>query len=144
MRAADRSIDVSCNSGDDLFANIDGAQIEGALLNLSLNALDATPAGGHVQLRMRSDESTVYLDVENSGAMIPDSNLLRVFEPFFTTKPGGTGLGLAIARGIAVAHGGDLCVSCNRYGAVVFTLAVPKSSVKPFDGVGLHGKDSDN
>jgi len=144
MRAADRSIEVICQTGEETFAEIDGAQIEGALLNLSLNALDATPAGGRVKLQIRGDESMVYLDVENSGRAIPDLNLTRVFEPFFTTKPDGTGLGLAIARGIAVAHGGDLCVSDNRDGAVVFTITVPKSSLEAFSGEASHGKDSDN
>jgi signal transduction histidine kinase len=144
MRAADRSIEVSCKSGEDLFAEIDGAQIEGALLNLSLNALDATPAGGRVELRIRNDESMVCLDVENSGKMISDLHFARVFEPFFTTKPDGTGLGLAIARGIAVAHGGDLCVSANRDGAVVFTMTVPKATLVVFGREALHGENSDN
>jgi two-component system, NtrC family, sensor histidine kinase HydH len=126
MRAADRSIEVTCQPGKDVICDIDATQVEGALLNLSLNALDATPPGGRVELRVHLNESTIDLDVEDSGIAIPDSHLTRVFEPFFTTKAGGTGLGLSIAKGIASAHGGDLCVSSNRDGAVVFTMTVPK------------------
>ena len=144
MRATGRSIEVVCPASEEIFVEIDGAQIEGALLNLSLNALDATPAGGRVELRIRSDESVVHLEVENSGKMIPDLNLARVFEPFFTTKPAGTGLGLAIARGIAITHGGDLWVSANRDGAVVFTLTVPKGSLEVFSGEASDGENSDN
>jgi two-component system, NtrC family, sensor histidine kinase HydH len=144
MRAANRLIDVSCKTEEDLVVSLDGAQIEGALLNLSLNALDATPSGGHVEIRMRRDECSVYLDVENSGKMIPHSNIARIFEPFFTTKPNGSGLGLAIARGIAVAHGGDLWISTNRDGAIVFTMTVPTSSQGTLGGEASNGEDSDS
>ncbi|HVU48525.1 MAG TPA: ATP-binding protein [Terracidiphilus sp.] len=131
MRAADHSISVSFEPSDATLAEVDAAQIESALLNLSLNALDATPSGGRVILRTSCDQSAVYVEVENSGKMIPDSNLARIFEPFFTTKSKGTGLGLAIARGIAIAHGGDLWVSGNSDGAVVFTMAVRKRTSGP-------------
>ena len=86
----------------------------------------------------------VRLDVENSGNMIAELNLAHVFEPFFTTKPGGTGLGLAIARGIAMAHGGDLWVSGNRDGAVVFSMTIGIQQVAPFSTETLHGEDSGN
>ena len=144
MRAADRLIAVKCELQEEIVAELDGAQIEGALLNLSLNALDATPDGGHIEVRVSSDEGSVHLEVENSGSMIPDSHLASVFEPFFTTKPGGTGLGLAIARGIAVAHGGDLWISANIDGAVVFTMKVPRISSETLGAEAVHGQDSCN
>ncbi len=143
MRAADRSVEVRLQAPEDVFADVDAAQIEGALLNLSLNALDATPAGGHIEVRLRGGEHTVYLDVENSGSAIPASNVTRVFEPFFTTKPGGTGLGLAIARGIAAAHGGNLWVSANTDGAVVFTMTAPRNDLESSAGEAEDGKGSD-
>lgn len=143
MRAADRSIDVRLQAPEDVFADVDAAQIEGALLNLSLNALDATPAGGHIEVRLRGGEHAVYVDVENSGNAIPASNLTKIFEPFFTTKPGGTGLGLAIARGIATAHGGNLWVSTNMDGAVVFTMTVPRDALESSTGEAEDGKGSD-
>jgi two-component system sensor histidine kinase AtoS len=62
--------------------------------------------------------------VENSGRAIAEPHLLRIFEPFFTTKPSGTGLGLAIARTVSRAHGGDIWVSQNLDGAVVFTMTL--------------------
>ena len=126
MRGAARSIDVTYRMNGEIFAEVDAAQIEAALLNLTLNALDATQSGGHVELRSWADDSMLFMDVENSGKMIPDAHADRVFEPFFTTKPGGTGLGLAIAKGVAVAHGGDIWLSANRDGAVVFTMTLSK------------------
>lgn len=140
MRAADRAVEICYQPGAEICADVDGAQVEGALLNLSLNALDATPDGGRVELRAALDDGIVSIEVENSGQAIPAENLNRLFEPFFTTKPGGTGLGLPIARGISVAHGGDLWVSENRTGAVVFTMTFGKSSPERFEEEALHGK----
>lgn len=126
MRAAGRSIEVLYLSGGEIYAEIDANQVESALLNLSLNALDATPDGGRIELRSRANGTQLSVDVENSGKMIPKAQVDRVFEPFFTTKVSGTGLGLAIAKRIAVSHGGDLWLSSNQDGAVVFTMAVSK------------------
>lgn len=142
VRAAERGVEVTCQVADDLFAEADAGLLEGALLNLSLNALDATPDGGHVELRIRDDDTSISVDVENSGKAIPDSNLERLFEPFFTTKPQGTGLGLSIARGIAVAHGGSLWVSRNVDGAVVFTMAISRNYLEDCSEEALHGKGS--
>ena len=145
IRAVDRSIEVRYQPSEEIFAEADAAQLEGALLNLSLNAVDATPAGGCVELRSRSEESTVLVEVENSGKAIPDSQLGTIFEPFFTTKAGGTGLGLAIARGVSVAHGGDLWVSSNMDGAVVFTMTVAKNAPEDFrQGEAWRGQGSDS
>lgn len=143
LRAIERSIEVRCECSDQLTAEVDGVQIESVLFNLALNALDATDPGGCIQIRARCDAATVCLDVENSGKVIPEANLVRIFEPFFTTKRGGTGLGLAIARGIAMAHGGDLEVSANRDGAVVFTLTIPKKSRGNSREEAGHGEGSD-
>jgi len=108
MRAAGRSIEVTCTIPDKLEAEIDPTQVEAALLNLSLNAIDATPDGGRIVLRASAAGDTLRVDVENSGNRISPADLAHIFEPFFTTKANGTGLGLAIARSVALTHGGDL------------------------------------
>jgi len=122
MHAAGRNIEASYEISGSMLATIDQSQIEGALVNLCLNAVDATPDGGRIEVRSRTDGKTLFLEVQNSGSKIALENLGQVFEPFFTTKPGGTGLGLAIARGAALAQGGDLYISTNEDGMVVFTL----------------------
>jgi signal transduction histidine kinase len=142
MRATDRGIAVRCQADEENCAEVDAAQIEAALLNLALNALDATPAGGQIELRIRRDDGDLCIDVENSGEPIPDAFLSKVFEPFFTTKPDGTGLGLAIARRIALAHGGHLRVSSNRAGAVVFTLTLRAHSSAVSTEEALYGEGS--
>ena len=127
MHASGRIIDVAIDVAADTTAMIDSSQIEAALLNLCLNAVDATPDRGNIALRCRTQADKIRIDVQDSGQRISDQHAKRIFEPFFTTKPGGTGLGLAIAHGVAVAHGGDLFVSNNRDGAVIFTMELPKN-----------------
>ncbi len=127
MHCANRIIEVNYTVVGGSEAVVDSSQIEAALLNLSLNAVDATPDRGRIELRSRIESETLFIDVENTGERIREENLKRIFEPFFTTKPGGTGLGLAIARGVAIAHGGDIYVSKNEDGAVVFTMTLVKN-----------------
>ena len=124
MRGSDKAVEVLCCRLDDCIVEIDPFQVEGALVNLSVNALDATPAGGRVKIAPRMESNMLLVDVEDSGPSIPEADLTRIFEPFFTTKRTGTGLGLAIAKGIAGAHGGDVRVTSNRPGAVTFTMSL--------------------
>ena len=143
MRSSERDIKVKMKVTGDLHAEVDSSQIEAALLNLCLNALDATADRGNIELRCRGESEKVYIDIENSGPRISDVNLKRIFEPFFTTKPAGTGLGLAIARRIAIAHGGEIAVTRNRDGEVVFTMELSKHALAVDMEETAYGKDSD-
>jgi signal transduction histidine kinase len=125
-KAAETGARVEVNCDEALLAVLDPFQVQQALLNLALNALDATPAGGRVLLVAAPAEGGGYdLVVENQGHVIPPETVARIFEPFFTSKPGGTGLGLAIARNIARAHGGDAVLAVNEPGRVRFALHFP-------------------
>jgi len=124
--AGDRQVAIEVEAPESLEAELDPAQIQQALLNLVMNAVDASPRGAKVRLKADWDGfSEVKVWVTNSGTQIPETVLPRIFEPFFTTKPRGTGLGLAIARNIARAHGGDLSISSNQADNVCFCLRVP-------------------
>ncbi len=125
VHASKKDIRISVESGEELRANVDREQLQRALLNLLLNAIDATPVGGRVAIRSRRPSTqSVELQVENSGDPIPEEGLSRIFEPFYTTKPHGTGLGLAISRNIARVQGGDLIVARNQPGHVCFVMTV--------------------
>jgi two-component system sensor histidine kinase HydH len=122
--AAKNEIEVVHHSADNLAIEADSTQIQGALLNLVLNGIDAASSKGSIALEASKLGTFVRIDVQNSGIPISQSDLPRIFEPFYSTKAAGTGLGLPIARGVAQAHGGDLWVSCNESGRVVFSMTI--------------------
>ena len=95
--------------------------------NLVVNAIEATPEGGTVLVRLAREESELRIEVEDDGPGVPAENRTRVFQPFFTTKPSGTGLGLAIVERRATELGGTaMCESpaANDRGAR-FMVRVP-------------------
>jgi signal transduction histidine kinase len=107
---------------------MDAGQVQQALVNLVMNAVEASSPGGSVELRAGADHNGwIRIDVEDAADAISPEAAARIFEPFFTTKPQGTGLGLAIARNIARAHGGDLVLSANEPGRVCFSMTFPGS-----------------
>jgi signal transduction histidine kinase len=89
----------------------DHGQLRQVLLALLMNAMEATPPGGHIAIETRPiPEGRIALRVRDDGAGIAPEHLERVFSPFFTTKPlgQGTGLGLAVCHGVVASHGGEL------------------------------------
>ena len=124
-RASAKGVTLVAEPGD-TSANLDAAQVQQALINLVINAVEASPPAGRVTLRTAPvDENHVHIEVEDVAGPIPSEVVTRMFEPFFTTKADGTGLGLAIARNVARGHGGDLVLSANKPGRVCFSLILP-------------------
>jgi signal transduction histidine kinase len=103
----------------------DGFQLKHAVLNLVLNALQATADGGAIVIEVGSDTQALEIAVRDTGEGMADEVLLRVFEAFFTTREGGTGLGLPIARRIAEGHGGTLLLRSREGEGTVATLRLP-------------------
>ena len=111
----------------------DDGQLRQALIALLMNALDATPPGGHVDVATRRDGAdTVVLTVADDGSGISPENLDKIFNPFFTTKPvgQGTGLGLAICHGIVASHGGEIRVDSEIGRGTRLSLVLPVSGGK--------------
>ena len=113
---------------DAIVVHCDAGQIEQALTNLVLNAVDAAGEGGLVGLKRHGNgalDGVLQVAVEDSGPGIPRENLQRIFDPFFTTKDSGTGLGLAIVHRIAEANGGSVRAECREGGGARFVLSMP-------------------
>jgi len=108
--------------------------LETVAVNLLLNAVQATPAGGTVRASVTTayDGAFVRLVVEDTGVGIPQEVRSRVFEPFFTTKgAGGTGLGLAVCRTIMERHGGRLWIDDEYTSGTRFVADAPVSREEP-------------
>jgi two-component system, NtrC family, sensor histidine kinase HydH len=130
--AANEGVALDVSAAGELEGEFDATQIQQALLNLVLNAIDACHRGDLVKLNARINGSgAIRIDVVGSAAPIPPEAVERIFEPLFTTKPGGNGLGLPIARNIARAHGGDVVLRINEPGRVCFSIEIPTRSSQP-------------
>jgi len=123
---ADRkNIKVVIDSPKEVLCECDSSGLQQILLNLVLNAIDASPRNGTVALRASRAGGAVLMEIENEGPVIPAEVAARIFEPFFTTKPQGTGLGLAIARNVARNQAGDVTLARNGPEHVVFAVTMP-------------------
>lgn len=88
---------------------MDTDQMTQVFLNILINAVEATPRGGRISVKMDTDpRGRLQITVEDSGEGIPRDNLDKLFDPFFSTKKKGTGLGLAIVKSIIHSHEGEI------------------------------------
>ena len=106
----------------------DANQLSQVLMNLLLNAAQATPAGGSITVAAGLERlgGVIELRVGDSGRGIPADILPHVFEPFFTTKRGkGTGLGLSISQSYVRSHGGDIQVESMEGAGTTVRVTLP-------------------
>lgn len=123
---------------------LDGNRIKQALINVLTNALHAMPNGGTLAIRTRvcafdatdlcreparfsADSRVAVIEVDDTGAGIPEDKLDKIFEPFFTTKPSdqGTGLGLTVTKKIVELHGGLIDIRNRPEGGVKVQMLLP-------------------
>jgi two-component system NtrC family sensor kinase len=105
----------------------DKDQIQQALINIILNAIDATDPGGVVTvstIHLPSDEA-IEVAISDTGSGISDEEIHKIYDPFFTTKDSGTGLGLAITHGIVTRHGGVIKAKSKPGQGTTFTIRIP-------------------
>jgi signal transduction histidine kinase/CheY-like chemotaxis protein len=104
----------------------DAAGLREVFTNLILNAVDAMPSGGRLDLGTRATEAGIEVVVGDTGVGMSDTVRERIFDPFFTTKgPQGTGLGLAMAYGIVSRHGATITVESVEGVGSTFRLSFP-------------------
>jgi two-component system sensor histidine kinase HydH len=103
-----KGVALSLDLGGPETARVDGFQLKQAILNLVLNALQATGAGGHVVLRTSGDKRRLEVSVSDDGEGMSPETREKAFTPFFTTREEGTGLGLPLVRRIVEQHGGSV------------------------------------
>jgi two-component system, NtrC family, sensor kinase len=106
---------------------LDKGQIQQSIINLIINAIEATDAGGSISVSTayKSQLEGIEITVSDTGEGIGESNLVRIFDPFFTTKDNGNGLGLAITHGIIEQHNGTIDVESKLSQGTTFTIKLP-------------------
>src|ERR1041385_4993655 len=117
---------------EEIFTVIDSAQIEDAVLNLMINAMEAVEEDGKVTLRIyrvapddQEASDVAVIEVSDNGRGIDQKDLANIFSPFFTTRQGGTGLGLPAVRRIARVHGGSVDVKSVVGQGSTFAIRLP-------------------
>jgi signal transduction histidine kinase len=126
-RAADAGVTLEVRGSRELSLDADGKKLRQALLNLVLNAMQASSKGATVTLEIAKscgDGAAVLRVMDRGQGMTPDI-LDRIRKPYYTTKEGGSGLGIAIARGIIEQHGGTLRFDSTSGRGTTATVILP-------------------
>jgi signal transduction histidine kinase len=108
---------------------VDGEQIKQVFLNITLNAMQAMPEGGHLDIRAADKGKFVEVEFIDTGGGIPDSNKKKIFDPLFTTKAKGVGLGLSVCKTIIEHHEGAIDVKSQVGEGTTFTISLPTEKV---------------
>ncbi len=127
-QAGFNDVKIKSNLSENLpMTYVDKDQIQQTLINLALNAIEATDSGGSVVLssHLSPETNMIHIDISDTGCGISKENLDKIFDPFFTTRETGTGLGLAITHGIIEQHGGKIEVESAIGKGTRFTIMIP-------------------
>ena len=108
----------------------DREQLKQVFLNIILNAIQAMPNGGKIEISTGLGDGIVQVKISDTGCGIPKDLKERIFDPFFTTKDDGTGLGLSIAQGIVERHRGKIEVVSEEGKGSTFIVSLPLKEVK--------------
>jgi two-component system, NtrC family, sensor kinase len=108
---------------------VDHDQILQSLINLVLNAIEASDPGGKISLitSVLPEKAAIEIKVKDTGKGISKKDLGNIFDPFFTTKETGTGLGLAITHGFVHQNGGTIEVESQEGAGTTFTIRLPQA-----------------
>jgi two-component system NtrC family sensor kinase len=126
-RLESAEISVVTDLKHELFMTGDSNQLQQVLVNIILNAVQASPAGSTIHIRTSHDIDCVLVEIVDAGAGIRGENLNKVFDPFFTTKSEGegTGLGLSVSYGIVKRHGGTIHLENNEETGLRVVIMLP-------------------
>jgi signal transduction histidine kinase len=100
-------------------------RIKQALLNIAINALEAMPSGGRLDISLGATVSEARVRITDTGPGIPDESMDQIYQIYFTSKGTGNGIGLYVARVVVETHGGQIAVSSESGRGTTFTIALP-------------------
>ncbi len=111
--------------GEPLNCLLDPAMVKQAILNLFINAQQATAKGGELMVRTQRDDASALVLISDTGSGIPGDKLSHVWDAFYSSKPDGTGLGLPTAKNIIEAQKGRITVASEPGKGTLFTIWLP-------------------
>ncbi len=123
--AMERRVRIETNLAAATLLPFDAMRMKQVLINLIVNAVQASPANSTVAVSTRSKGDRVIIDITDCGCGIPVEKRKEIFLPFFSTKKGGTGLGLPIVKKIVQAHHGNIQILDNPGKGVTFRVTLP-------------------
>ena len=112
--ARERQIDLTVRTEADCILLVDEEQLQQVLMNLVLNAIEATQGPGSVMIRATAEGNQAILEVTDSGCGMTEMQLQKATQPFYTTKTEGSGLGLAISARLVQLNGGHLNIQSRQ------------------------------
>ena len=112
---------------------VDGAQIKQVFLNILLNAMQAMPSGGVIQVRMHARGEHLTTEIHDQGEGMPAEMKAHLFTPFFTTKPNGVGLGLSISQRMIEGHRGAIRVTSQPGVGTTVRIELPLVDEKAYE-----------
>lgn len=118
--AHEKNIIINLSGDSSLEIEIDQTHLRQILLNLTLNAIEAMPGGGHLLLQAFRDNGVAQIIVADDGIGLDDDAKAKILRPFYTTRTGGSGLGLSITSQLVEANGGSMLIESElRQGTTV-------------------------
>lgn len=125
-QAAESGIEISPHLGSNLPpVRLDRSLMRQVLMNLALNAQQAMPEGGLLELQTYSRDGRVYLDLIDNGTGMDEATRSKIFQAFFSTRSQGSGLGLSTVRKIVEAHNGTIQCESEPGRGTRFTISLP-------------------
>jgi two-component system, NtrC family, sensor histidine kinase HydH len=126
LNATGQKIEISPHLAADLpLVRLDRALFRQVLMNLALNAQQAMPEGGLLELQTFVRDGLIHLDMIDNGVGMDERTMSKMFRVFFSTKPGGSGLGLPTVKKIVEAHGGTITAESEPGKGTRFMISLP-------------------
>lgn len=123
--AGKQKVTIDFREGDIPLIEGEQVQLQQAFLNLALNAIQAMPDGGQLQIMTTVEQGCLQITFGDNGTGLPDDDLEQIFTPFYTTRDKGTGLGLAITRRIIESHSGTIHALAAEPAGTTFSIQIP-------------------
>jgi signal transduction histidine kinase len=128
MRGQEAGVGIVVSGDPALVIDADSRKLRQALLNLVLNAIQASPRGSNVQVEVGRTCEGARIMVKDDGTGMSPEVLDRIRKPYFTTKEGGTGLGVAVARGLVEQHGGRMDFKSHPGTGTTVSIVLPQKA----------------